>query len=39
MKTFKLDLLETEKQHLKKNGIKIGRLNEFAQDELCILLS
>jgi len=39
MKTFKLDLSTTEKQQLKKNGLTISRLNEFAADEISVLLN
>jgi len=39
MKTFKLDLSSTEKQRLKKNGLTISRLNEFAADEISVLLN
>jgi hypothetical protein len=39
MKTFKLDLSSAEKQQLKKNGLAIGRLNEFAADEISVLLN
>jgi len=39
MKTFKLDLSSEEKQQLKKNGIKMSRLAEFAADEICVLLN
>jgi len=38
MKTFKLDLTLSEKQALKRNGLKISRLNEFAADEISVLL-
>lgn len=39
MKTFKLDLSPEEKQSLRKNGMKINRLAEFAVDEIGILLN
>ena len=39
MKTLKLDLYLPEKQALKQNGLKINRLNEFAPDEVCVLLN
>jgi hypothetical protein len=39
MKTFKLDLSPEEKQSLRKNGLKIKRLAEFAPDEISILLN
>jgi hypothetical protein len=39
MKTFKLDLTLSEKQALKQNGLKISRLNEFAADEISVLLN
>ncbi len=39
MKTFKLDLSITEKLQLKKNGLIISRLNEFAADEISVLLN
>lgn len=39
MKTFKLELSDSEKQHLKKNGLNVNRLNEFAADEIGILLN
>ena len=39
MKTFKLDLSSSEKQQLKKNGLTISRLNEFAADEISVLLN
>ena len=39
MKTFKLNLSPPEKQQLKKNGLTIGRLNEFAADEISVLLN
>ncbi len=39
MKTFKLDLSSAEKQQLKKNRLAIGRLNEFAADEISVLLN
>jgi hypothetical protein len=39
MKTFKLDLSTTEKQQLKKNGLNVSRLNEFAADEISVLLN
>ena len=38
MKSFKLNLSETEKQQLKQSGLKISRLNEFAPDEISVLL-
>ena len=38
MKTFKLDLWPAEKEQLRKNGIKIGRLKEFSADEIMVLL-
>ncbi|HEY4325214.1 MAG TPA: helix-hairpin-helix domain-containing protein [Mucilaginibacter sp.] len=38
MKTLKLDLSTTEKENLKKNGVKTTRLNEFAADEIQVLL-
>jgi hypothetical protein len=39
MKTFKLDLSVAEKQQLKQNGLNISRLNEFAADEISVLLN
>jgi hypothetical protein len=39
MKTFKLNLTPGEKQQIKKNGLTISRLNEFAADEICVLLN
>ncbi len=39
MKTFKLNLSESEKLSLKKNGLSQGRLKEFAADELAVLLN
>jgi hypothetical protein len=39
MKPFKLDLSATEKQQLKKNRLNISRLNEFAADEISVLLN
>ena len=39
MKTPKLNLTDTEKQQLKKSGLKINRLNEFAADEIAVLLN
>jgi hypothetical protein len=39
MKAFKLDLSVAEKQKLRQNGLTISRLNEFAVDELCVLLN
>lgn len=38
MKTIKLNLSDQEKLSLRKNGIKTGRLGEFAVDELAILM-
>jgi hypothetical protein len=38
MKTFKLELSAAEKQHLKQNGLTVSRLNEFAPDEISVLL-
>jgi|GEM_PF-2356623 hypothetical protein len=38
MKTFKLDLSPAEKEQLKKNRLKISRLNEFSADEIMVLL-
>ena len=38
MKTFKLNLSAAEKQQLKKNGLTISRLSEFAADEISVLL-
>jgi hypothetical protein len=38
MKTFKLDLRPAEKAQLKKNRLKISRLNEFSADEIMVLL-
>src|SRR6202020_244815 len=39
MKTIKLNLSEDEKLQLRKNGLKISRLNEFAADEIAVLLN
>src|ERR1700744_3720736 len=39
MKTPKLNLTDTEKQQLKKSGLKISRLNEFAVNEIAVLLN
>jgi hypothetical protein len=39
MKALKLDLSAPEKENLKKNGLKANRLNEFAADEIQILLN
>ena len=39
MKTIKLNLSESEKHSLKKNGLSQGRLKEFAPDELAVLLN
>ncbi len=39
MKTIKLNLSDTEKQQLKKNGLKVTRLSEFAADEIAVLLN
>jgi len=38
MKTFKLNLTESEKRQLKKTGLKISRLDEFVADEISVLL-
>jgi hypothetical protein len=39
MKTIKLNLSESEKRSLKKNGLNQNRLKEFAPDELAVLLN
>jgi hypothetical protein len=39
MKTIKLNLSVTEKQRLKQSGLKVSRLNEYAVDEIGILLN
>ena len=39
MKTIKLDLSESEKLSLKKNGLNQTRLAEFAADELAVVLN
>ena len=39
MKTIKLDLSAAEKQQLKQRGLKVSRLNEYAVDEIGILLN
>jgi hypothetical protein len=39
MKTFKLELSAAEKQKLRQNGLTISRLNEFAVDEISVLLN
>jgi len=39
MKTIKLNLSEDEKLQLKKNGLNISRLKEFAADEIAVLLN
>ena len=39
MKTIKLNLSESEKISLRKNGLNQGRLKEFAADELAVLLN
>lgn len=39
MKTIKLNLSESEKGSLKKNGLNQSRLKEFAPDELAVLLN
>ena len=39
MKTIKLNLSESERLSLKKNGLNQARLKEFAADELAVLLN
>src|SRR6202035_1645195 len=39
MKTIKLNLSESEKISLRKNGLNQSRLKEFAADELAVLLN
>jgi hypothetical protein len=39
MKTIKLNLSEDEKLQLRKNGLKVSKLNDFAADEIAVLLN
>jgi hypothetical protein len=39
MKVIKLNLSADEKAQLRKNGLNMGRLNEFAPDEIAVLLN
>ncbi|HZY39859.1 MAG TPA: helix-hairpin-helix domain-containing protein [Mucilaginibacter sp.] len=39
MKTIKLNLSEDEKLQLRKNGVNISSLREFAADEIAVLLN
>jgi hypothetical protein len=38
MKAYKLDLLPAERAQLRKSGVKIGELRDYAPDEICALM-